>query len=115
MPLVKVLRFLNNCIKHWFGQLTCKSILLAWVIAPINNLMMPSGANFEDFNRAQNRTTHAARAFVRFLFIQLTGITLAFFRWNISLAFLDEQAVTNMEISALAMLFSILWLTLSGS
>lgn len=46
----------------------------------------------DDLVRAQNRTTHAVRAFVRFLFIQLTGITLAVFLWNISLAFVDEQA-----------------------
>lgn len=46
----------------------------------------------DDLLRAQNRTTHAVRAFVRFLFIQLTGITLAVFLWNISLAFIDEQA-----------------------
>jgi len=46
----------------------------------------------DDLVRAQNRTTHAVRAFVRFLFIQLTGITLAVFLWNISLGFVDEQA-----------------------
>jgi hypothetical protein len=45
----------------------------------------------EDLVRAQNRTTHAVRAFVRFLFIQLTGITLAVFLWNISLEFVNEQ------------------------
>ena len=57
-----------------------------------NDGLMPLAANFEDLIRAQNRTTHAVRAFVRFLFIQLTGITLAVFLWNISLAFIDEQA-----------------------
>jgi hypothetical protein len=31
---------------------------------------------------AQNRTTHAVRAFVRFLFIQLTASTFAFFLWS---------------------------------
>jgi hypothetical protein len=46
----------------------------------------------DDLVRAQNRTTHAVRAFVRFLFIQLTGITLAVFLWTISLEFVDEQA-----------------------
>jgi hypothetical protein len=51
-----------------------------------------SETTLEDLVRAQNRTTHAVRAFVRFLFIQLTGITLAVFLWNISLAFVDEQA-----------------------
>ena len=34
--------------------------------------------------QAQNRTTHAVRAFVRFLFIQLTGITLAGVLWTLS-------------------------------
>jgi hypothetical protein len=51
-----------------------------------------TGKTIDDLIRAQNRTTHAVRAFVRFLFIQLTGITLAVFLWNISLAFIDEQA-----------------------
>ena len=44
-----------------------------------------------DVVRAQNRTTHAVRAFVRFLFIQLTGITVTVFLWNLSLAFRDQQ------------------------
>jgi len=51
-----------------------------------------SDTTLDDLVRAQNRTTHAVRAFVRFLFIQLTGITLVVFLWNISLAFIDEQA-----------------------
>jgi len=51
-----------------------------------------TGKTIDDLIRAQNRTTHAVRAFVRFLFIQLTGITLAVFLWNVSLAFIDEQA-----------------------
>ena len=41
---------------------------------------------------AQNRTTHAVRAFVRFLFIQLTGITLAVLLWNLSLFSINEQS-----------------------
>lgn len=49
------------------------------------------GANLDDLVRAQNRTTHAVRAFVRFLFIQLSGITFAVLLWNISLAFVDQQ------------------------
>ena len=40
---------------------------------------------------AQNRTTHAVRAFVRFLFIQLAGLTLTAIFWNISLASVDER------------------------
>ena len=50
-----------------------------------------SELTLEDVVRAQNRTTHAVRAFVRFLFIQLTGITCAIFLWNLSLAFIDQQ------------------------
>jgi len=60
-------------------------------------LMAPSSysrneTTFDDLVRAQNRTTHAVRAFVRFLFIQLSGITCAVFIWNISLAMADEQS-----------------------
>lgn len=50
-----------------------------------------NGKGIDDLIRAQNRTTHAVRAFVRFLFIQLTGITFAIFLWNISTAFIDPQ------------------------
>jgi hypothetical protein len=50
-----------------------------------------TGKTLDDLIRAQNRTTHAVRAFVRFLFIQLTGITLAFFLWNLSLAFVNTS------------------------
>ena len=58
----------------------------------VNGEFSKTGKTIDDLIRAQNRTTHAVRAFVRFLFIQLTGITLAVFLWNISLAFIDEQA-----------------------
>ena len=44
-----------------------------------------------DVVRAQNRTTHAVRAFVRFLFIQLTSTTLGVFLWNLSNLFINEQ------------------------
>ena len=65
-----------------------------------NNVQPPTISNFpalyssgettlEDLVRAQNRTTHAVRAFVRFLFIQLTGLTLVFFLWNL---FLETDA-----------------------
>ena len=50
-----------------------------------------SGKTIDDLIRAQNRTTHAVRAFVRFLFIQLSGFTCAIFLWNLSTAFIDEQ------------------------
>jgi hypothetical protein len=51
--------------------------------------------SFEDLIEAQNRTTHAVRAFVRFLFIQLSGLTLAVFIWNISNLFIDQQECFN--------------------
>ena len=50
-----------------------------------------TGKTIDDLIRAQNKTTHAVRAFVRFLFIQLTGITLAVFLWNLSLAFISPS------------------------
>jgi hypothetical protein len=40
---------------------------------------------------AQNRTTHAVRAFVRFLFIQLSFYTAAFMVWQIGLIFVDPS------------------------
>ena len=45
--------------------------------------------DFEALVQAQSRTTHAVRAFVRFLFIQLTAITFAVFLWNFSLTSVD--------------------------
>ena len=57
----------------------------------INGEFSKTGKTIDDLIRAQNRTTHAVRAFVKFLFIQLTGITMAVFLWNISLEFIDEQ------------------------
>jgi len=50
-----------------------------------------TGKTLDDLIAAQNKTTHAVRAFVRFLFIQLTGITLAVFLWNLSLAFISSS------------------------
>ena len=49
----------------------------------------------DDLIRAQNRTTHAVRAFVRFLFIQLSGITLTVFVWNASNLFINQQECVN--------------------
>ena len=49
--------------------------------------------------QAQNRTTHAVRAFVRFLFIQLTGITLAAFLWLWEISFLQYLAVVVWIVS----------------
>jgi hypothetical protein len=44
---------------------------------------------------AQNKTTHAVRAFVRFLFIQLSGLTAAALVWYISLLFIDQGECIN--------------------
>jgi hypothetical protein len=55
-----------------------------------------SVATLEDVVKAQNRTTHAVRAFVRFLFIQLSSVTLAVFLWNVSIMFVDESKCYNL-------------------
>jgi hypothetical protein len=44
---------------------------------------------------AQNKTTHAVRAFVRFLFIQLSGLTAAGLVWYVSLLFIDQGECIN--------------------
>jgi hypothetical protein len=44
---------------------------------------------------AQDRTTHAVRAFVRFLFIQLSFYTAAFMVWQIGLLFIDPSENCN--------------------
>lgn len=49
-------------------------------------------ALLEESIKASNRTTHAVRAFVRFLFIQLSFITGAYFAWQVGLAFADEDS-----------------------
>ena len=59
--------------------------------APSALVISKTGKTIDDLILAQNKTTHAVRAFVRFLFIQLTGITLAVFLWNLSLAFISPS------------------------
>ena len=56
-----------------------------------NNQKLTEISDIERLIAAQNRTTHAVRAFVRFLFIQLAGITFTVILWNFSLMFVDEQ------------------------
>ena len=51
-----------------------------------------TGKTIDDLIRAQNRTTHAVRAFVRFLFIQLSAMTLGLFIWNLAAASADPEA-----------------------
>jgi hypothetical protein len=43
---------------------------------------------------ASNRTTHAVRAIVRFVFIQLSFLTAAFVVWQLGLAFPDPNNCT---------------------
>jgi Na+/melibiose symporter-like transporter len=45
--------------------------------------------------QAQNRTTHAVRAFVRFLFIQLSALTMATFLFFISFQLENEEGAPN--------------------
>lgn len=57
----------------------------------IDRLIAAQNKNTQDLIRAQNRTTHAVRAFVRFLFIQLSGLTLVYFTWNLSAISIDPN------------------------
>ena len=47
--------------------------------------------DIKELIKAQNRTTHAVRAFVSFLFIQLSFTTVALFIYGISQAFTDPN------------------------
>lgn len=71
------------------------------------------GANLDDLVRAQNRTTHAVRAFVRFLFIQLSGITFAVLLWNISLAWGNGNAFLQF-LAAVVWIVSVVWSSKAG-
>jgi hypothetical protein len=72
-----------------------------------------TGFDFEDLIRAQNRTTHAVRAFVRFLFIQLSGITFAVLLWNLSLA--DEDGNAFLQFLAVVVwIVAVVWSSKAG-
>ena len=71
-----------------------------------------SRATLDDLVRAQNRTTHAVRAFVRFLFILLTGITCAVFLWNVSIA-INGNALIEF-VAAVIWLGSVIWSSAAG-
>jgi hypothetical protein len=60
-------------------------------VSEIEKLIATQNKNTLDLIQAQNKTTHAVRAFVRFLFIQLSGLTLVFFTWNLSLMSVDPN------------------------
>jgi len=72
-----------------------------------------TGFGFEDLIRAQNRTTHAVRAFVRFLFIQLSGITFAVLLWNLSLADEDENAFLQF-LAVVVWIVAVIWSSKAG-
>jgi hypothetical protein len=44
---------------------------------------------------AQNRTTYAVRAIVRFILIQFTGLSFSFAMWSISNSFIDADECFN--------------------
>lgn len=71
-----------------------------------------SGATLDDLVRAQNRTTHAVRAFVRFLFIQLTGLTIVYFLWNL---FVESDGNAFIAFLVLAVwLGTVIWSSAAG-
>ena len=71
-----------------------------------------SGATLDDLVRAQNRTTHAVRAFVRFLFIQLTGLTIVYFLWNL---FVESDGNAFIAFLVLAVwLVTVIWSSAAG-
>ena len=57
--------------------------------------------------QAQNRTTHAVRAFVRFLFIQLSALTLATFLFFISFQLVNEEGAPN---TFLLLMGGVIWI-----
>lgn len=84
------LQFLESKPSKVGNSATTKQVS-ARIDQEISSRNLTSEKTIDDLIRAQNRTTHAVRAFVRFLFIQLSGFTLAIFLWNLSTAFIDEQ------------------------
>ena len=60
-----------------------------------SNNSSSSETTLADLVRAQDRTTHAVRAFVRFLFIQLSAATIAVLFWNISVQLSNNYECTR--------------------
>jgi hypothetical protein len=60
-------------------------------------------ASLEELIRATNRTTRAVRAFVLFLFYQLTAITLSGILYLISISFPNDQNEPNLFWGILAL------------
>ena len=57
-----------------------------------NDILIDSLEQFKnEIIKSQNKTTHAIRALVRFLFIQLSATTLAYVLFSISNAFVNPQ------------------------
>ena len=75
-----------------------------------------SDLTLADVVRAQNRTTHAVRAFVRFLFIQLTSTTLGIFLWNLSYLSTNEYNGNGFLkfVAVITILVGIFWSSNAG-
>ncbi len=65
------------------------------VTTPPDALPSKPERSIDDLITAQNRTTHAVRAFVTFLFIQLAGSTFAILLWNVGDLFIDQEECRN--------------------
>ena len=78
----------------------------------MNGEFSKTGKTIDDLIRAQNRTTHAVRAFVRFLFIQLTGLTIVYFLWNL---FVESDGNAFIAFLVLAVwLVTVIWSSAAG-
>jgi len=88
----------------------------AGLISAPNLPGLPSiGGDIQLLIAAQNRTTHSVRAFVRFLFIQLSATSAAVVLWNFASAQVDPIACAQngehcSPIGALQTLAVIVWI-----
>jgi Na+/melibiose symporter-like transporter len=67
--------------------------------------------------QAQNRTTHAVRAFVRFLFIQLSALTLATFLFFVSFQLENEEGAPNtflLVMGGVIWIIGLIWSSSAG-
>jgi hypothetical protein len=72
--------------------------------------------DIKELIKAQNRTTHAVRAFVSFLFLQLSFTTFALFVYGIADAFADPYKCQNYGTNcgsngAIQLIAIIIWIT----
>ena len=71
----------------------------------------PAQAQAYDFKKliaAQDRTTHAVRAIVLFLFIQLSCSSLAYVVWNLSMAFSEPSSFLQF-VAVFTWIVGIVW------